>query len=62
MKKTGRTVADSGCVGIYHNRAFCDGRDADLGHPGVYLDLEKTGKNACPYCGTVFVKAAEGMK
>lgn len=24
-------------------------------HPKVYLPLEKTGKETCPYCGTQFV-------
>lgn len=23
-------------------------------HPRVYLDIAKTGKAACPYCGTVY--------
>lgn len=24
-------------------------------HPRVYLPIEETGKEKCPYCGTVFV-------
>lgn len=24
-------------------------------HPKVYLPIEKTGKETCPYCGTQFV-------
>lgn len=24
-------------------------------HPRVYLPIEKTGKEVCPYCGSVFV-------
>lgn len=26
-------------------------------HPKVYLPIEKTGKETCPYCGSVFVLA-----
>ncbi|RAP35649.1 hypothetical protein B1207_11150 [Legionella quinlivanii] len=24
-------------------------------HPKVYLPIEKTGKEVCPYCGSIFV-------
>lgn len=25
------------------------------GHPKVYLPIEQTGKETCPYCGTQFI-------
>lgn len=27
-------------------------------HPQVYLPIEKTGREVCPYCGSVFVLEA----
>jgi uncharacterized Zn-finger protein len=34
----------------------CDGTDAALGHPRVYLNLAPSGKIECPYCSRVYVK------
>ncbi|NDH67448.1 MAG: zinc-finger domain-containing protein [Gammaproteobacteria bacterium] len=31
-------------------------------HPKVYLPIEKTGKETCPYCGTHFVLAKKSAK
>jgi len=28
-------------------------------HPKVYLPIEKTGKETCPYCGTQFILATK---
>lgn len=33
----------------------CDGGGGSLGHPTVYLTLEKNGRVECPYCSRVFV-------
>lgn len=37
---------------------FCPSPKADMKiwntHPKVYLDVGKTGKARCPYCGTVY--------
>jgi uncharacterized Zn-finger protein len=35
--------------------AACDGGDAPLGHPRVYLNLAPAGKVECPYCSRLFV-------
>jgi len=35
---------------------FCDGGDGPLGHPKVYINLDKPGAHACGYCGLRFVK------
>lgn len=34
----------------------CDGGGGPLGHPLIYLNLEKTGTVVCPYCSKVFVR------
>ncbi len=36
--------------------AFCPNQAMPVWshHPRVYLDVTKTGKAACPYCGTVY--------
>lgn len=33
----------------------CDGGGGPLGHPMVYLSLEKRGQVDCPYCGRRYV-------
>ncbi|PWN42079.1 hypothetical protein IE81DRAFT_323905 [Ceraceosorus guamensis] len=32
----------------------CDGGDGPLGHPQVFINLDKPGPKACPYCGIRF--------
>uniref|UniRef100_A0A4Y7NN76 NADH dehydrogenase [ubiquinone] iron-sulfur protein 6, mitochondrial n=1 Tax=Scapholeberis mucronata TaxID=202097 RepID=A0A4Y7NN76_9CRUS len=34
----------------------CDGGGGPLGHPKVYINLDKPGNKACGYCGLRFVK------
>ncbi|XP_037038888.1 NADH dehydrogenase [ubiquinone] iron-sulfur protein 6, mitochondrial [Bradysia coprophila] len=34
----------------------CNGGDGPLGHPKVYINLDKPGAHACGYCGLRFVK------
>ncbi|MCW2245617.1 putative Zn-finger protein [Azospirillum fermentarium] len=36
----------------------CDGGGGSLGHPTVYLTLEKSGRVECPYCSRVFTLKA----
>ncbi len=36
----------------------CDGGGGPLGHPMVYLNLEKSGAVDCPYCGRHYVLRA----
>jgi uncharacterized Zn-finger protein len=31
-------------------------------HPRVYLPIEKSGKEICPYCGTTFILIASNEK
>ena len=33
----------------------CDGGGGALGHPRVYLTLERGGRVECPYCDRLFV-------
>lgn len=34
----------------------CDGGGGPIGHPRVYINLDKPGNHACGYCGLRFVK------
>ena len=36
----------------------CDGGGGALGHPRVYLTLERGGRVECPYCDRLFVLEA----
>lgn len=40
---------------VTEKRFYCDGGDGALGHPRVFLTVEKEGKIDCPYCGKHFV-------
>ncbi len=33
----------------------CDGGAGQLGHPRVFLAIDRSNQVACPYCGQVFV-------
>jgi uncharacterized Zn-finger protein len=33
----------------------CDGGGGALGHPAVYLTLEKSGEIVCPYCSRKYI-------
>ncbi|KAF8967399.1 hypothetical protein BGZ46_000180 [Entomortierella lignicola] len=35
-------------------RARCDGGGGSLGHPAVYINLDRAGPHACGYCGIRF--------
>ncbi|KAH8403385.1 hypothetical protein KR222_011558 [Zaprionus bogoriensis] len=37
----------------------CDGGNGPLGHPKVYINLDKPGNHTCGYCGLRFVKKDE---
>lgn len=32
----------------------CDGGGGPLGHPKVFINLDKGGPHACPYCGLLY--------
>jgi uncharacterized Zn-finger protein len=36
-------------------RVACDGGGGPLGHPKVYLSLERGGRIECPYCSRLYV-------
>lgn len=38
----------------------CDGGGGALGHPRVFLELDKDGKVCCPYCSRRYAMDAEG--
>lgn len=33
----------------------CDGGEAALGHPRVYLHMDDSGQVECPYCDRLFI-------
>lgn len=35
---------------------WCDGGDGHVGHPRVYINLDKPGNHTCGYCGLRFYK------
>jgi len=37
---------------------YCDGGNEPLGHPRIFLTMNKDGFVDCPYCGRHFVLAA----
>ena len=39
--------------------AACDGGSGALGHPRVYLAIDRSGRAVCPYCGRVFARDPE---
>ncbi|MDX2027142.1 MAG: zinc-finger domain-containing protein [Alphaproteobacteria bacterium] len=36
---------------VEKEKAYCDGGNGPLGHPRVYLTMNKEGYVDCPYCG-----------
>lgn len=46
-------IAKHPAITVKENTAHCDGGHANLGHPRVYLNLDK-GQNTCNYCGQKF--------
>lgn len=42
-------------IEVEEARIGCDGGKGALGHPLVYMTMDKDGKTECPYCGRHFV-------
>ncbi|WVR06033.1 hypothetical protein IAU60_003061 [Kwoniella sp. DSM 27419] len=42
---------------VHGRKATCDGGLGALGHPKVFINLDKPGPKACGYCGTRFEQA-----
>jgi len=38
-------------------KAVCDGGIGPLGHPKIYINLDKPGPQSCGYCGLRFEQA-----
>ncbi|KAL4069625.1 zinc-finger domain-containing protein [Scleroderma yunnanense] len=46
-------------VRIVHDRkAVCDGGGGSLGHPKIFINLDKPGSHPCGYCGLRFEQAS----
>lgn len=48
-------LAEEPVVVIRGTHTWCDGGRASLGHPKVYINLDKPEINDCGYCGKRFV-------
>jgi NADH dehydrogenase (ubiquinone) Fe-S protein 6 len=48
-------VAEEPVAVINSSHTWCNGGDAGLGHPKVYINLDKPEINVCGYCGKRFV-------
>ncbi|XP_055334557.1 NADH dehydrogenase [ubiquinone] iron-sulfur protein 6, mitochondrial-like [Paramacrobiotus metropolitanus] len=44
---------------VHGSRTFCDGGGGPLGHPKVYINVDKPGNHACGYCGLRFFKSED---
>jgi uncharacterized Zn-finger protein len=43
-------------IEVEQDSAACDGGGGPLGHPKVYLALDRNGAIDCPYCGRRYVR------
>ncbi|KAF8481936.1 ubiquinone oxidoreductase 20 kd subunit [Russula ochroleuca] len=43
---------------IHSRKAVCDGGAGPLGHPKIYINLDKPGPQSCGYCGLRFEQAS----
>lgn len=50
-----KLIAEVPPVETQERVVFCDGGHPALGHPRVYIKLDKPGNHACGYCGQRFV-------
>ncbi|KAF8274086.1 zinc-finger domain-containing protein [Lactarius quietus] len=39
---------------VHARKAVCDGGSGPLGHPKIYINLDKPGPRSCGYCGLRF--------
>ncbi|GAU88035.1 hypothetical protein RvY_00806 [Ramazzottius varieornatus] len=49
-------IAEVPPVAVQGSRTFCDGGGGPLGHPKVFINVDKPGNHACGYCGIRFFK------
>lgn len=43
-------------------QVFCDGGRGELGHPGVYLNIDEKKEIVCPYCSRKFAMSDDSSK
>lgn len=60
MSDTKKQTASTEKIYIVHASDLplsCPGKDMELwdSHPKVFLPIEKTGKETCPYCGSCYI-------
>ncbi|AVM75311.1 zinc-finger domain-containing protein [Magnetospirillum gryphiswaldense] len=54
-------TAEFETIVVETNHVACDGGNAGLGHPRVYLNMGHDRQVVCPYCSRTYV-LAEGAK
>ncbi|KAG8696047.1 hypothetical protein FRC09_008758 [Ceratobasidium sp. 395] len=42
---------------VHGRKAVCDGGGGPLGHPKIFINLDKPGPRPCGYCGILFEQA-----
>jgi len=42
---------------VHGRKAVCDGGGGPLGHPKIFINLDKPGARPCGYCGIRFEQA-----
>jgi len=47
-------------IPVEGSQTFCDGGGGPLGHPKVFINVDKPGNQACGYCGLRFYKDSHG--
>ncbi|CAG9797202.1 unnamed protein product [Chironomus riparius] len=51
-----KLIAEEPIIETEDRVVWCDGGDPRLGHPKVYINLDKPGAHACGYCGLRYQK------
>jgi uncharacterized Zn-finger protein len=52
-------IAEPEVIYVDGKTAVCDGGVGVLGHPRVYLAIDRSGEVECPYCSRRFVLAPD---
>ncbi len=52
-------IAEPEVIYVDSRTAVCDGGGGALGHPRVFLAIDKSGEVECPYCSRRFILAPD---
>ncbi|XP_003744447.1 NADH dehydrogenase [ubiquinone] iron-sulfur protein 6, mitochondrial [Galendromus occidentalis] len=51
-----KLIAEVPPIEVESRKTFCNGGDGALGHPKVFINLDKPGTQSCLYCGLRYVQ------